>query len=323
MKKFLALISVVIIFFAGCSNEPTVEVTTEKILSADTALTLTHEGKISLSNEKKIFSPVSGSVVEKYFEDGDDVTERQPLFKIGSFEEETELLQTKAALAEAMTNLTKELAQKKPVDEQQAEIAELQERVKILEEKSAAGMIYAPVAGQIGINNARLSTEVAANETVLATLGRKNPAVVRFEISPEEKKFLTESPPKVSLKFIDGMAYNRPGRLNFPDATTAEAIFDNPDELLLLGNTVQIELDGVKISNVLLVPERAIQQRDGENFVFVDSDKKAALKKVSLGGRLGNNFIVNDGLKAGDSVVVEGLTNLREGTPLKEKIGRD
>ena len=306
MKKFLMLICAGIIFFAGCGNEEAVDLKTEKILPTEATLTLTRDGKISLSHELMIYSNVSGKVLEKYFKDGDEVTEGQKLFKVGSQDAETELLQTKSALGEAMTNLAKETAQKNPVDSLQAEIAELQERVKFLEEDSSAGVIYAPITGQLGVENARLGQEVVANETVLAKIGRTNPAVVRFEISAEEKNSLAASAPKVSLKFSDGTTYPRAGTINLLNDTTAEAIFDNPEGLLLLGNTVQLELDGVKISNALLVPESAIQQRDGENFIgVIDSDKKVALKKVSLGGKTGNQFIVNDGLSAGDVVVVE------------------
>ena len=314
MKKFYTIFLVMMIFFTGCSNEPLVEVKTEKVLSDGGTLTISHDGKISLSHELMIYSNVSGNVLEKYFKDGDEVEEGQKLFKVGNQEAESELLQAKAALGETMTNLTKEMAKKNPVEDLQAKIYELQESIKTLEDESAAGMIYAPITGQLGIDNVQLGGAVLANETILAKIGRNNPVVVRFEVSTAEKNFLTASEPKVSLKFSDGTTYPRAGTIKFIDDKTAEATFDNPDGILLLGNTAQIELDGVKISNALLVPENAVRQRDGENFVFVAEDSKATLKKVLIGGKVGNKIIVNDGLKSGDSVVVEGLTNLREDT---------
>ena len=306
MRKIFMLICAATLLIAGCADEePRVEYQTEKVSAVEGALTLTHEGKISLSHELMIHSNISGSVLEKYFKDGDEVTERQKLFRIGNPETETELIQTKAALAELMTTLAKETAAKNPVEELQAEIAEKQERIKTLEETS--DMVYAPITGQMGIDNLRLGEAVLANETVLGKVGKIDPAVVRFEVSSAEKNFLAASEPKISLKFNDGTAYARAGTINFINDTTAEATFDNPEELLLLGNTVQIELESVKISNALLVPENAIQQRDGENFVLVvDENKKAVSKKISLGGKTGNQFIVTDGLKAGDSIVVEG-----------------
>ena len=316
MKKFFILICAAMIFFAGCSSEPPVEVKVEKVLYADRNLTLTHEGKISLSNELKIFSNVSGNVIEKYFKDGDYVTEGQPLFKVGNHEDEAELLQAKADLSKAMTDLAKASAQKDSVNERQAEIAELQERIQALEEKTKSGIIYAPINDK-AVANSKLGEEVTANETILATIGRDNPVIVRFETSDEEKNFLSLSEPKVSLRLSDDTIYPRAGKIIL-DGSTVEASFDNPDGHLTLGDTVQIELDDVTVPNVMLVPANAVRQRDGADVVFVvDSNKKAALKKISLGGKVNDFFIVNDGLKAGDLVVVEGMTNLHEGTPLK------
>ena len=241
MKKFFALIFAGIIFFAGCGNEEQPDLKTEKVSATDEALDFTHDGKISLSHELMIHSNVSGKVLEKYFKDGDDVEERQKLFKIGDAEKETELLQAKAKLGELLTTLPKELAQKKSVEDLQAEIADLKARIKILEEEAEAGMVYAPITGKLGAENVRLGENVLANETVLATIGKDNPATVRFEISAAEKNFLSSGKPKVFLKFSDGTKYSREGTINLLNDTTAEATFDNPDGLLHLGDAVQLE----------------------------------------------------------------------------------
>ncbi len=302
MKKFFVLICAAIIFFAGCGNEA-VEIPTEKISAADVTLTLTRDGKISLSRELMIYSNVSGEVVEKLSRGGDEVKEGQKLFKVGSAERESELLQAKRELSEAMTSLPKELAQKNSVGELQNKIAELQARVKILEDESEAGMVFAPITGRLDAQSVRLGETVTANETVLAKIGKTNPAVVRFEVSAAEKNFLAASNPKVMLKFKDGSTYARPGKIIFSSDTTAEVTFDNPDESLPLGEEIQLEMENVKIPNALLVPENAIQQRDGENFVnVVDENKKVVPKKISLGGKVGNQFVVSKGLQAGDTV---------------------
>ncbi|MBD3878164.1 MAG: efflux RND transporter periplasmic adaptor subunit [Quinella sp. 1Q5] len=315
MRKFLAMFFVMMILLTGCSNEPPIEVKTDKVAAADGALTLTRDGKISLSNEQEVLSSVSGNVIEKFFHDGDEVTEGQQLFKIGSKEAETELLQAKQELAKAMTTLAKEAAQKNPIEELQAEITERQALIKRLEDESAAGIVYSPMTGQVNIGSVRLGADVKAGETVLATVGKDNPVIVRFEVSEAEKNILSTGKPKVTLKFLDGTTYPREGKLSF-NGTTAEATFDNPIGLLLLGNDVRLEISGLSVPDVLLVPEEAIHQRVGGDYVFAVDSNKAVLKKVSLGGKIGNKFIVDDGLKAGEEVVIEGLSNLHEGTPL-------
>lgn len=340
-KFFTAVLAAMTIFFAACGNDqPPVEVAVEKVISANETLAITHDGRISLSGEQKILSPVSGNVVATFFERGQDVTEGQPLFQIGRKEDATALLQARTALTDAMTALARaqsELAQAQAklrqhaateqdvaeksfaVEDSLALLDERKTHLQQLEEASAAGTVFAPVAGHIGVETVPLGSPVTANETVLAAIGATNPAAVRIEISDDEKHLLQTSPAlKITLKLADGSTYPRAGNLNFVEASTAEITFDNPTGRLLLGDDVQISIDGLNAPKTLLVPESAVHQRDGGNFVFVvDSNKTAALKKLSLGGKLGKYFIVNDGLKAGDSVVVEGLTKLREGTPLK------
>lgn len=322
MRKFLAyvLLMVTTIFFAACSNEPPVDVKVAEVISADETLTITHDGKISFSYEQKLLSPVSGNVVTTYFEHGEQVAEGQPLFKIGNAKDETELRKARAALGESMTALAREIAEKNPAAaDRQAEVDERRAIVQSLEETSKAGIVNAPRAGQIGTETAQLGAQVTAGETVLATIGTSNPVVVRFEVAAEEKHLLTSSDAlKIRLRLTDGTTYQGAGHLKFADATTVEAAFDNADDSLTVGRAAQIVIDGLKIPKVLLVPESAVQHRDGGDFVFVvDSNKRAALKKFSQGGKLGKYIIVNDGLKAGERVVVEGLTNLREGMPLK------
>ena len=343
MKNFLAyaLLFVTTIFFTACTNnEKPVEVKVAQVVSVNGSMSIAHDGTFSLSGEQKILSPISGTVVETFFERGQEVTEGQPLFKIGQQKNETELLRAKAALGESMAALARERAQlveaevqfrnkaiaaqevedkKFAVNERQAEVDERKAALENLQNDSAAGMINAPSTGHIGIESVALGATVTANETVLAQIGNTDPIAVRLEISAEERQRLESSDAlKITLKLSDGSDYPRAGKLNFSEGSTVAVNFDNPIGRLLLGDAAHVVFDGVNVPNTLLVPENAVQLRGGDNYVFVvDSDKTAALKKISLGGKLGNFFIVNDGLKAGDLVVVEGLTNLRDGTPLK------
>ena len=307
MKKFLILFAL-IIFFAGCGNDEN-QFKTEKVFAAGENLTLTRDGKISLSRSLSVYANTSGAVVEKFFKDGDAVTAGQEIFKIGSAAAQTDLLKAKADLGAAMTSLARETARKNPVDEIQAEISELQERVKILEDEAAGETIRAQVAGQI-VANVHTGQDVKANETVLAKIGSSDPVVVRFEISADEKNFLSTGAPKISLKLPDGTTYPRAGTITFPNDKTAEVAFSN-DGTLTLGETVQLELGNANLPNAVLVPESAIQKRDGENVVFVvDENKNVVMKKISLVGKKEKNFIVSDGLKAGDAVIIENASSI-------------
>ena len=317
MKKLFTFLAMLTMLIAGCSTEQPVQVTTEGIRLGDG--TLTHEGTISLSEELEVRSPVSGNLVEKFAAEGSDVTEGQLLMKVSDFGPHTDLLHFRTELAKAKTDLARALATNdESAAELQIELERMQAEVQQLEELTASGMIYAPKSGRLGAIDAPLGMHVTAEETVVATVGNINPLAVRFEVSEEEARLLSAADNLiVTLRFDNGEAYPVEGAINFIDASTVEATFDNTEGLLLLGMSVKVELSGLNVGNALLVPARAVQERDGENFVYVAEDNKATVKRISLGDKLGTYYIVKDGLKAGAAVVVEGLSNLREGTPLK------
>ena len=319
MKKFLAMFFAMMILLTGCSKEPPVEVTAQKVQSLDGTLTLQHAGTISLSDETEIRATVSGNIMEKFAPDGSDVTEGQALFKIDELERHTELLQAKTELIQAETDLAKALvARDSSAEELKLAAEEKRASLKQLEDLAQVGMIYAPKSGRLGSVESPLGMKVTAEETVLATVGNVNPVSVRFEVSAQEARVLSQSTNlTIRLKLGDGSTYPINGTLRL-SADTAEALFHNPDEALTSGMSAQVEIDGAKLVGVLLVPENAIQRREDGEFVFVvDSDKEAALRKISLGDKIGTYFIVSNGLQANDFVVVEGATDLREGTPLK------
>ena len=321
MIKLLTILLSLFLFpislLTGCGNEQPATVMTEKVISADSNLTLTHDGIISVSNGVKIFAPISGTVLEKYFADGSEVTEGQQLFKVGVQEDSLELSQKKAELAESMTAFARGLVEKNPnVSELQFEIEKNRELIQRMEEEAVQGIIYAPKSGQLGADVIQIGMPVTANETLLATIGDINPAAVTFEISEAEKQILSASDNlKISLKLDDGTTYPHNGAIKI-FGNTVETTFNNPDERLILGTPALIEITGAKTLGALLVPEKTILKNDVENFVYIDDNKKAAVKKVLLGDKVGTYFIVKDGLKADDSIIIEGFKNLREGTPL-------
>ena len=210
-----------------------------------------------------------------------------------------------------MTTLAKALVDKNPnAAELQFAVEENRRLVQEMEDAAAQGIIYAPKSGQLEMS-LPVGMSVVANETVLATVGNANPVVVTAELSAAEKKVLsTVDDLKISLRLADGST------INGGDFKGGEIYFDNPDETLILGAPAQVVID-LKIPNALLVPEGAIQNSGAENFVYIDDNNKAAVRKIQLGDKIGTYYIVKDGLKADDSIITNGFKNLREGSPLK------
>ena len=274
-------------------------------------------------------------------------------YKSAVLQAEANLAKSKTALAKERVNLQRdeELWQENAVSEQKlvnqrAAVKSQESEVKANEallqkakDDLADTIIYAPMSGRLGIDDVPVGSLATAGSTSLATIGLVDPVYVQFAVSEQEYLRLSraETGPnesgsaqapnfKISLTLADGSNYPYLGELAEYDRTmgnstgslTIRTLFKNPDGLLVPGMYARVEITGLEIPNAMLVPERALQQLLGETLVIVaQSDNKSAIRKIELGDKIGSYYVVKSGLKADDWVVVEGLTNLRDGMPLE------
>ena len=97
---------------------------------------------------------------------------------------------------------------------------------------------------------------------------------------------------------------------------TVKALFNNADGVLLPGMFARVTMEGHPLKDAILVPQRAVQQVLDQSFVIVvGSDNKSVARVVTLGDQVGSYYIVKSGLDK-DDIVVEGLSNLKEGQDL-------
>jgi membrane fusion protein (multidrug efflux system) len=124
------------------------------------------------------------------------------------------------------------------------------------------------------------------------------------------------------LILADGAVYERPGTIYFADrevnpatgAIRIAGVFPNPNNLLRPGAYGRIRAAARTREGALLVPQRAVVELQGSHRVaVVGSDGKVSLRTVSVGERVGKLWIVTEGLKAGERVVVEGIQKVRDG----------
>jgi membrane fusion protein, multidrug efflux system len=117
-----------------------------------------------------------------------------------------------------------------------------------------------------------------------------------------------------------------PGRFVFIDRAVdvktgtlrVRAEFPNPEKLLRPGMFARIKVDLGIQPNSILVPERAVVELQGKNFVWVISpDNKATQRAVTVGQQIGENVLIREGLKPGERIVVEGLQKVREGSTVQ------
>jgi len=200
--------------------------------------------------------------------------------------------------------------------------------------------VTAPISGRIGrssVTNGALVT--ASQPAALATIQQLSPIYVDVTQSSAEllrlKRSLAsgllrsdgEAKAKVRLLLEDGSAYPLPGTLKFSEVTvdqstgsiTLRAIFPNPKQTLLPGMFVRAILEEGVDEHAILVPQRGVTRNpDGSAMVMVvGSEEKVEPRAIKVVRTVGDNWLVSEGLKAGDRVILEGLQKARPGTPVK------
>lgn len=197
-------------------------------------------------------------------------------------------------------------------------------------------LVVSPLDGRMDINDVSVGTYVQAGSTTLATVGSIDPVFVKFSMSENEYLKLTEIyqsgvnenkqwGENVTITLSDGQKYPVVGRVEQVDRSLAnnsgtltfKASFANPDQVLLPGMFARVKISGEVAKNAILIPQRAVQQLLDKTFVIVvNAENKAESRVVKLGNKVGGFWIVEEGLTADDTVVVEGLTKIQDGIPL-------
>ncbi|WP_339897243.1 efflux RND transporter periplasmic adaptor subunit [uncultured Gilvimarinus sp.] len=197
--------------------------------------------------------------------------------------------------------------------------------------------VMAPISGRIGTSAITEGALVSAGQSaVLTTIHQLDPIYV--DVSESAARVLDmrrqlmsgrvsrEQQPKVTLKLEDGTQYAHVGELQFSDMSVNEttgtvvlrALFDNPDSLILPGMFVRATVDEGKRDNTVLVPQRAVtRDREGNaTALVVNAEGKVELRQIQASRAVGSDWLVEDGLSAGDRVIVAGLQKVRPGAPV-------
>ena len=199
--------------------------------------------------------------------------------------------------------------------------------------------VSSPISGRIGRALVTEGALVGQGEaTQLATVQQIDPIYVNLTQSSTDLLNLQQAMASGQLKTVgknkalvtlttdDGRTYPLPGKLLFSDITvdattgsvSIRAEFPNPDHKLLPGMYVRAKLEQAVNESAILVPQQAvIRDLNGATVLVVGADNKVAVRPVTTGAAQGNSWVVTDGLKTGDQVIVEGLQKVKPGAPVK------
>jgi membrane fusion protein, multidrug efflux system len=296
---------------------------------------------------------VTGIIQKRLFEEGSEVKAGQPLYQLDDSIYRAEVASRRAAVAKAKASLeaarltakrTAELARIDAVSAQENETAEatLQQATADVASAEAAlrsaevnlsyARITSPISGRTGKSNFTQGALVTANQDMpLTTVQQLDPIYVDLQQSSSEllrlrQDFggsnLNESAPVV-IMLENGVRYQHPGELKFAGVSVdpetgsfgLRAVVPNPERILLPGMFVRAVLERGERSDAVLAPQRAITRDPKGNglALVVNADNKVEQRVVQTARTIGDKWLIDNGLQAGERVVVEGVQKVQPG----------
>lgn len=195
--------------------------------------------------------------------------------------------------------------------------------------------IVSPIDGIAGVAQAQVGDLVSTSSGVLTIVSTVDPIRDYFSVSEQEylalqKQFSGSGKGRWRLQLIlaDESTYPHEGEFYFADrqvnqntgAIELAALFPNPGNILRPGQYGKVRAVVRTQQNALLIPQAAVTEQQGNYQVaVVDKSGRVAMSSVRVGERTGTMWVIQDGLKRGDQVVVEGQQNLRSGMTVQTK----
>jgi len=232
---------------------------------------------------------------------------------------------TNAAVAAAKANVT---AAQAAISVQKAAIAATRAAAEKARVDLGFTKIVAPVSGIAGIAKAQIGDLVGpGSKEELTTVSTVDPIKIYVPVSEQEyleaaRAHLDAGRVPVELILADGSRHPHNGRIGFAgrqvDVQTGTVkvavLFPNPGNLLRPGQFARVRAQRNVKAGALLVPQRAVMELQGSYQVaVVGADQKVDIRPVKVGQQVDNLWVIQEGLRPGDRVVVEGLQKIRPG----------
>lgn len=363
MKRYALLLALPLIAACGPNDKnapagpggapggmPPPEVEVIKVGRSSATLTPELPGRVEAVRSAEVRARVEGIVEKRLFKEGSDVRAGLPLFQLDDRTYRTAAKASEADVFVKRLNLSRveSLLPVKAVSQQEVDIAraELKQAEALLaraELDLENTTVPAPISGRIGRALVTEGALVGRDEaTLLATIEQLDPVnvlftqpnaeVLRMKSAMAAGKLKKSDSSSVELILESGQPYPHKGKLFFSDmsvdpttgAITLKAEFPNPERLLLPGTYVRVRAAQAVAQDVITIPQRAVMSGPQGQFVMlVGPENKAMPRPVKLGVMAGDQFVVNEGLAGGESLIVVGVQKARPGTvvnpvPLKQ-----
>ncbi|QDP02500.1 efflux RND transporter periplasmic adaptor subunit [Thalassotalea sp. PS06] len=313
-----------------------------------------YAAKTAALSSVEIYPEVSGRVVERMVVEGEEVKRGDPLFKIDDQPFKAEVAKQKGAVARALAavelaktryDMSVALAEEEVLskldtkrvkveyDEAKAALATANAALQAAEVQLLKTEVVSPIDGIAGITKVKRGDmvdpdlgwmiEIIANDSieVYSQVGAQR----HFDIVAKLKGTKAEKISVIELELPNGDIYEHPGKLDYighkvserSNTVTYRVVFPNPDGVLLGGQNVTLIATDKKSTKSIMVPQKAVQEDQVGRYVMtIDKDNIASKRHLKFGSRVGTDWVVEEGLKPGDRVIVSGILRAKEGLPV-------
>ena len=334
---------------------PAPEVFVTQAVAKDVPVQMELIGQTAGSKDVEIRARVEGYLESVSFREGDFVKEGDLLYQIDPKPFQAAVASAKAQVATMQARLGQtetEVARLKPLAEQQAvsrrdydnavsnrdaALAQL-DAAKAALDKAQLDLGYttikAPISGLADLTKVKPGNLVGRGEsTLLTTISVVDP--IYFNVAITEADYLMfaqrdrqAGKAQADLVLADGSVYAEKGRLDAVQRAvdprtgtlSLRILFPNPRNILRPGQFGKIQFVSETLGGAVCVPQKAVSELQGVfQVVVVGAGNKAEIRTVKMGPRIGDLWVVKEGVKAGETVVVEGLQQVRPGGEVKPK----
>ncbi|AVO38126.1 efflux RND transporter periplasmic adaptor subunit [Pukyongiella litopenaei] len=338
----------------GGGARPPAAVTVQTLAAQDVTITATLPGRIVASGRAEVRPQVDGIVTDRLFTEGSEVEKGDPLYKIDDASYAALVAAASASVAQARANLDaaesearrlqtlfdRKVASEQNVDDAKSDRDAKAAALQVAEAQLLAAQIdldhttiRAPLSGIVGRSLTTQGALVTRGQAAaLAVIRSIDPVHVDVTQSAAEvirarrglgDAGLDEADQSVTLRLADGGTYDQIGLLTaaepYVDELTGVVVlrltFPNPEQLLLPGMYVQVEMPQYVARDVILAPQQGVtrDRRGRPVAMVVSADNTVEQRDLTILGDQGPHWIVTDGLADGDRIIVEGLQKIGVG----------
>ena len=333
-------------------------VVTQDVTVIDYQPSKSYIGRIEAVEDTNITAQISGYLKARHFEEGQMVEKGQLLYSIEPSSFEAQVASAKAALAQAKAALKKaeldhtrgkNLLPRGSISQSEfdaltaallgarAELEAANAQLKLAEVNLSYTQIRAPFSGRISDTKVSTGDLVSPSSGVLTTLVSLDPVHTSFSVSERERLAMGMDQVKgdgsaesnrveVQLELENGQFFEHLGKLDFLgnriDTKTGtiamRALVPNPDQKLLPGQHIKVNLRDKNTKDVIVIPRRAVQTDLEGDFVMVMAEGSVAERRnVELGPQVEQGIIIREGLDQEDTVITQGLQRVRNGVEVR------